>query len=83
MTLEQKMIRFRVLELHRKYFRAGMYDEARLVLFLLRTGNLHLGLSDASAFVEIGLEDCGLAAWYTHNYNRAHFHLQIPGGRCL
>ena len=77
MTIKQKIRRFKVIELQMRFFRLGMYDEARLVLHLLRNGSIRLGLDDSSARVEIGLEECGLRAYYYRNYKIARYYLAV------
>ena len=56
--------------------RNGQYYEARDLLKILKNGSVVLGLDDASANVEIFLEDIGLKPYYGRNYCSAKFTLR-------
>lgn len=74
-SIEFKIIRYKIIEMHREYTRACMYEEARLLLILLRREHLALGLDDAANTVERFLENVGLKPTYGRNYNVCRFYL--------
>ena len=62
--------------MHRDLVRRGEYEEARLILRLLRKGILHLGSNDMASWnVEIMLQEAGLFPWYSNNYLSTTFRL--------
>ena len=72
-NLEKKVLRYRVIEEHKKLVRAGKYEEGREVLFLLRKGMVVLGLDDVANNVENVLEGIGLSATYGAQFCIARF----------
>jgi len=74
-NVELKIIRYKIIEMHREYTRACMYEEARLLLVLLRRERLSLGLGDSANTVERLLENVGLKPTYSRNYNVCRFYL--------
>lgn len=75
-TVEAKKQRYGCFDLYRKYIRAGMFDEAWLVLRLLRRNTSRLGLDDASWRVQCDLEDMGVTVIYNRNGYTATAHLR-------
>ena len=59
-AIELKIIRYKVMEMHREYVRGCMYNEARLLMILLRREHLSLGFDDEANRVEYLLENLGL-----------------------
>lgn len=73
---EYKIIRYKIMDMHREYVRAGLYQEAKLLLILLRRGRLSLGLGDKATRVEHLLENLGLSASsHSRNWDVIRFHL--------
>ena len=76
---ERKLIAWKakklVAEFHPLFVREGSYDEAWLLLKLLRNGTIRLGLDDASNRVELLLENLGFKARYSRNYVVAEYSL--------
>lgn len=57
--LEKKIRRYKIMDAHREFVRAGKYQQARAILQLLRKGKVSLGLGDESWEVESFLETVG------------------------
>lgn len=74
-AIELKIIRYKVMEMHREYVRGCMYNEARLLMILLRREHLSLGFDDEANRVEYLLENLGLKPMYSRNYNVCRFYL--------
>ena len=72
---ERKIIRYKVMEMHREYVRACLYNEAHLLMVLLRRERLSLGFDDEANRVEHLLENLGLKPTYSRNYNVCRFYL--------
>ena len=75
-ALELKIIRYQIIMKHREMVRKGLFQEATLLLHLLRRERLSLGLGDEANTVEHLLEDLGLKPTYSHNYNVCRFYLK-------
>lgn len=73
--LELKIIRYRIIEKHRELVRGGLFQEATLLLHLLRRERLSLGTGDEAWHVETILEKLGLNPTYGRNYNVSRFYL--------
>lgn len=63
--LEKKILRYKLMDTHRKLVREGKLLEAREVLRLLRKGRLKLGLDDVSWEVERLCEELGCRINYS------------------
>lgn len=67
--MKNKMLRYKLMELHAEYVKHGQYEEANLILCLLRRGRVRLGLSDVNWTVERDLEELGCRISYSrHGY---------------
>ena len=71
MMIRDRLLRYRVMELHTQMIRTGEYHAARKVLRCLNDGYVRLGLDDDSWKVETELEKLGCRMWYSGNGNRA------------
>ena len=65
--LGKKILRYKLMDTHRKLVRDGKLLEAREVLRLLRKGRVKLGLGDASWEVERLCEELGCQIRYSRN----------------
>lgn len=65
-----------LMNAHRALVAAGEYEQARMILKLLRRGILRLGLEDASAALEILLDGLGMTPHYSRNYCVATYTLR-------
>ena len=63
--MKKKLKKYRLMKLHAKLTKAGRYMEAKNVLYLLRTGSVVLGLSDADHSTEKLLEGAGCPVSYS------------------
>ena len=63
--MKNKIMRFKLMDLHTAYVKHGQYEEARLILCLLRHGRVKLGLGDISWTVERALEELGCVISYS------------------
>lgn len=74
MRITDKLIRYKVIELHIRLVKECKYFEARKVLKCLNDGSVKLGLDDISWAVETELEKIGCRIWYAGNgnYSRAY-----------
>lgn len=63
--LEKKILRYKLMDTHRKLVREGKLLEAREVLRLLRKGRVKLGLDDVSWEVERLCEELGCRVHYS------------------
>ena len=70
-----------ISEFHLLLVREGRYDDAYLLLRLLRNGTVRLGLYDSASRVEHLLENLGFKARYGRNYNTAEYSLARWEGR--
>lgn len=73
--LEKKIRRYKLMDEHRRLVREGKFREANTVLYLLRKGNVKLGLGDESYIVESLCEGLGCRIRYSRNYNIAEVRL--------
>lgn len=73
--MKNKMLRYRVCELHMALVRAGEYGVAWYVLKILRKGKVKLYLDDDSWNAERALENAGCKIWYSHNGNTSEAYL--------
>lgn len=64
-----------IKEFYQLYCRAGMFDEAHLLLVFLRNRVITLGLTDSASRIEHLLENVGFKPHYGRNYNTAQFYL--------
>lgn len=69
--LNQKIRRYKLMDVHRELIRKGLYKRAWLVLRALTEGKVNLGLDDDSWAVESLLERLGCHIWYDSRGNRA------------
>lgn len=67
MSLEKKIRRYKLMDIHRELIRTGKFQEARLILKLLRKGSIKLYLSDMDFSVECICEDLGCRINYGRN----------------
>ena len=74
--LEDRMLRYRVMELHRELVGRGEFLEARMVLRLLQNKVIYLGLGDMDYSLEIKLEKLGCLVTYQGRHYTAHVHLR-------
>lgn len=65
--LEKKIRRYKLIDKHRELIRKGEYEQARLILALLRRGRIKLGLGDDCWAVEIFCENIGCPIYYSSN----------------
>ena len=63
--IADKIIRYRVMDLHHSMVSAGQYHVARKVLHCLIDGYVTLGLDDISWTAETALESIGCRVWYS------------------
>lgn len=63
--LEKKILRYKLMDAHRKLVREGKLLEARELLRLLRKGRVKLGLDDVSWEVERLCEELGCRINYS------------------
>lgn len=63
--LEKKILRYKLMDTHRKLVREGKLLEAREVLRLLRKGRVKLGLGDVDWEVERLCEELGCRIRYS------------------
>lgn len=73
--LEKKIRRYKIMDAHRAFVKAGEFRRAQLLLILLRKGSVTLWLDDDSYAVEMLLEELGCKIWYSSNGNRAVAHV--------
>lgn len=83
MSIEEKMLKYRVMESHIALVRSGNYGEARLVLLLLNRGHIKCGLDDDAFRVESMMEKLGCAVRYSRNYNFSTVYLTADKRRQL
>ena len=62
--LKDKLIRYKLIIAHQDLVRCNQFEEARLILQLLRNGEVKLGLDQVSLFVEMICEAQGC---YVHH----------------
>lgn len=63
--MKNKILRYKLMELHTAYVKHGQYEEAHIILCLLRRGRVALGLGDISWAVERALEELGCVISYS------------------
>ena len=73
--LDKKILRYKLMDAHRKLVREGKLLEARAVLQLLRKGKITLGLGDEAWNVERLCEELGCRIRYTRGSNIAEVRL--------
>lgn len=61
------MLRHKLIDEHLKLVKKGKYNQARLILRLLRRGKIKLGLGDDCWAVEMICEDIGCHINYSSN----------------
>lgn len=64
--------RYNIGTLHMTFVRRGQFDEAHMLLRLLRNGVLRMGLDDVSWNVQTALESIKHPVRYSHNGNSAY-----------
>lgn len=69
--MRNKILRYKLMELHATYVKHGQYEEACVILCLLRHGRVALGLGDVHWTVERDLEELGCAIRYSKQGYRA------------
>lgn len=67
MDLEKKIRRYKLMDIHRDLIRTGKYQEAVLILKLLRRGYIKLYLGDTDFSVECICEEIGCRTNYGRN----------------
>lgn len=66
----------KIREMHTKLVRKGKFETARCLLYLLRKGNMKVGLGEDAGFeAECIAEEYGCCVTYSRNYNVATIHL--------
>ena len=63
--MKNKILRYKLIELHTTYAKHGQYEEARVILCLLRYGRVPLGIGDVDWKVERALEELGCVISYS------------------
>ena len=58
-TLKANMIRYKLMEQHLEWVRSGKLEEAKRLLYLLRTGHICLGLGNEDWTVEEAVINAG------------------------
>jgi hypothetical protein len=66
--LEQKIRRYKLMDIHREMIKKGKFLSAKIILKLLRTGYIKLGLSDEEWEIESICEKIGCRIRYSRNY---------------
>ena len=74
--IQDKILRYRVIEHHIQLVRNGEYQAAWGLLYLLRNGKINLGLSDDSARIESVLQKLGCKIICSRNFTIATAYLQ-------
>lgn len=70
--LKQNIIKYRLMETHKKLVRRGDLLLAREILHLLRHHKNVAGLDDVGCQLEIISQECGCNIRYGRNYNLAY-----------
>lgn len=74
--LNEKMLRYKVMEFHRQLTRNGQYIAAKRVLGFLQKEKIALGLDDVDWFLEKSFEKLGCKISYTGRYYTACAYLK-------
>ena len=73
--IQKNIRRYKLMEIHMNMVKSGQYDVARLILKLIRQGEIHLGLRNTDFAVEVALENAGVHITYSRGYSSAYAHL--------
>ena len=79
--LKEKILRYKVMDVHRSLVKEGKLLEARELLRLLRKGHLKLGLDDVSWEVENLCKKLGCKIFYNARGYTADIRLPLKGGQ--
>lgn len=74
--LKDKMLRFRVMELHKELVKSGQYMAARKVLRFLSEGQMCLSLGDVDFYLETQMEKLGCRIAYIGRRYTCHVYLK-------
>lgn len=74
--LRDKMLRFRVMELHKELVKSGQYMAARKVLRFLSEGQMCLSLGDVDFYLETQMEKLGCRIAYIGRRYTCHVYLK-------
>ena len=81
MKLQDKILRWHIMEAHARYIRRGQYHEARRILHMLINGKITLGLSDIDWSTQCILEPLGCYIYTSRNGNRVTVYPYPPRKR--
>lgn len=73
---EKNVLKWKVKKLYSDFVKGGQYEEAKMILRLLRRGLVKLYLDDASWNIQCAVEKIGCHVWYSRNGNTAEAYLQ-------
>lgn len=73
---KKKMLKFRLMELHKELVKKREYMEAKKVLILLTKEKLPLGLNDSDYYLEECFQEIGCRISYSTRYYVAYVYLQ-------
>ena len=75
MTLQQNLIKYRLMDKHIELVNKGEFRVASMILRLLRDKRVTCYLDDISYQVEMICEKCNCRIWYSNDGNRAVVHI--------
>ena len=73
--IKRNIRKYKIIEKHMLLVRRGKYDQAKVLLHLLRKGRVTVGISDTDCEIEFFLEEVGCYVWYGRSYLSATFTL--------